>query len=150
MISQTAEYALRAIIFLGRLPDVPCSTSQIAAKTETPPESLAKIMRGLARVGIVESQPGLCGGFALVRDPSDLTVLDVACAVDAFHRIPKCPLGKPAHTSGLCPLQRRIDHLMAASDKSKGATIRSLLDEPNLVCTYPCVTEPSDSWTTRV
>ena len=144
MISQTAEYALRAIVFLGHQAGDACTTAQLAEVIEAPPSYLAKVMKGLTRVGIVESQRGLHGGFTLIRDPSDLTILDVICAVDAFHRIPRCPLGKPAHTSGLCPLHRRLDNVMAATESSlEQTTIGQLLEEPGLLCTLPCVSEPS-------
>ena len=150
MISQTAEYALRAIVFLGHRVGEPCTAAQLAAEIDAPSSYLSKVMKGLTRVGLVNSQRGVHGGFTLVRDPSDISVLDVICAVDTFHRIPRCPLGQPAHTSGLCPLHRRLDNVMAAAERSfEQTSIGELLEEPGLLCTLPCVSEPSLS-TARV
>ncbi len=118
MISQTAEYALRAIVFLGNQPGLPCTTAKLADEIEAPPSYLAKVMKGLTRAGIVESRRGLHGGFTMARDPSEVTILEVVDSVDAFHRISDCPLGRPAHTSGLCPLHRRLDDVMAADRKA--------------------------------
>ena len=85
MISQTAEYALRAIIFLASQAGEPSTTAQLAEETDAPPSYLAKVMKGLNRAGIVGSQRGLHGGFTLAREPHEVTVLEVVNAVDAFH-----------------------------------------------------------------
>ena len=143
MISQTAEYALRAIVYLGNQAGEPSTTAQLANEIDAPPSYLAKVMKGLTRAGIVGSQRGLHGGFTLARDPSDVTILDVVNAVDAFHRIPHCPLGRPAHTSGLCPLHRRMDNVMAAAENTlQHTSIGEVLEEPGLLCTLPCISEP--------
>jgi Rrf2 family protein len=143
MISRTAEYALRAIVFLGNQAGEPCTTAQLADEIEAPPSYLAKVMKGLSRAGIVGSQRGLHGGFTLARDPGDVTILEVVNAVDVFHRIPECPLGQPAHTSGLCPLHRRMDNVMAAAEMSlEQTTIGEVLEEPGLLCSLPCISEP--------
>ncbi len=63
MISQTSEYALRATIYLARHPSVSFTTRQIAEATGMPAGYLSKVLQTLARVGIVQSQRGLHGGF---------------------------------------------------------------------------------------
>lgn len=142
MISQTAEYALRAVVFLGNQRGAPCTTTQLAEGIQAPAGYLAKVMQGLNRAGIVRSQRGLHGGFTLARPASELTILDVVKAVDAFHRITRCPLGRPAHTSGLCPLHRRMDNVMAAAqDTFEHTTIGEVLEEPGLLCALPCTAE---------
>ncbi len=143
MISQTAEYALRAIVYLGNQAGTACTTAELAGEIDAPTSYLAKVMKGLTRAGIVASQRGLHGGFTLNRDPNDVTILEVVNAVDAFHRINECPLGRPAHASGLCPLHRRMDNVMEAAEESLGhMSIGEVLLEPGLLCTLPCVAEP--------
>lgn len=145
MISQTAEYALRAVVYLGNQAGTSCTTAQLAAGIDAPPGYLAKVMQGLSRSGIVRSQRGLHGGFTLALPASELSILDVVTAVDAFYRITRCPLGRPSHTSGLCPLHRRMDGVMAAAEKSfEHTTIGEVLEEPGLLCTLPCVVEATD------
>ena len=100
-------------------------------------------MQDLGHAKIVRSQRGLHGGFTLVREPRDLTILEVVNSVDAFYPITRCPLGKPGHTSGLCPLHQRIDNVMTAAEKALDhATIVELLLEPKLLCCLPCISEP--------
>ena len=61
MISQTAEYALRAVVYLSDQEQAR-TTSAIAEKTELPVGYLSKVMQGLVKSGLVHSQRGLHGG----------------------------------------------------------------------------------------
>lgn len=143
MISQTAEYALRAAVYLGNQVGQSCTTAQLAEEIDAPAGYLAKVMKGLSRAGIVRSRRGLHGGFTLAREPGELTILEVVNSVDTFHRIATCPLGRTGHTNGLCPLHRRMDGVMAAAEESLGhTTIGEVLQEPGLLCSLPCVVEP--------
>jgi Rrf2 family nitric oxide-sensitive transcriptional repressor len=93
VISQTAEYALRAVVFLASDPGAPRTTRQIAQVTRVPQSYLSKVLQGLGRAGIIASQRGLHGGSLLVRPASELTVFEVINAVEPIQRIRTCPLG---------------------------------------------------------
>jgi Rrf2 family protein len=130
MFSQTAEYALRAIVVLGSHRARPLTGREIATRTRVPAGYLSKVMRGLVRAGLVHAQRGPHGGFSLTRSLDRLNLLEVIEAVDPFKRIERCPLGLTAHRKGLCSLHRRLDEGMAlAEDLYRGTTIRGLLDE---------------------
>src|SRR5688572_19877331 len=103
MVSQTAEYALRAVVCLGSQADTPMTTQQIADATRVPAGYLSKVLQALGRAGLVHSQRGLHGGFTLGRPMDQLSVLDVINAVDPLKRIERCPLGLATHGTNLCP-----------------------------------------------
>jgi Rrf2 family protein len=129
VISQTAEYALRAIVWLASHPEETMSTHQIAVGTRTPAGYLARVMQKLARAGFVSSSPGRTGGFRLARPAAKLSVLEVVNAVDPIHRIDGCPLGIESHRDGLCPLHRRLDEVTAGTERAfRETTISDLLD----------------------
>ena len=131
MISQTVEYALRAIVCLAATPDQPQTAKQMAAATRVPLPYLSKVLQGLAREGLVDSQRGLHGGFTLARSPETLTVLDVVNAVDPLPRLRDCPLGIRSHGANLCPLHRRLDDAVAMVERSFAATtVAELLRTP--------------------
>ena len=131
MLSQTAEYALRIVVFLGTMKGRPATTSQIAATTRVPVGYLAKILQNLSRGGIVKSQRGLGGGSILARDPAELSVYDVATAIAPLPRIETCPLGLASHGTNLCPLHRRLDEATAMVEKAfRESSIADLLSEP--------------------
>lgn len=104
LISRTAEYALRAVIWLIQEPARSQTTRQIATGTRTPPDYTSKVLQALAKAGLVRSQRGLGGGFQFAGDPAQVTVLEVINAVDPLERIHTCPLGLKAHGKNLCPL----------------------------------------------
>ncbi len=117
MLSKTAEYALRAVVWLGREPDQRESADFLAEKTQVPRRYLHKVLQDLVRAGLVHSQSGPHGGYRLARSPKKITILDVVNAVAPLERIRHCPLGLPTHTR-LCPLHRELDQVYAATEKA--------------------------------
>src|SRR5215208_4108619 len=104
MISQSAEYSLRAVLCLAGEPARrPLTTQQIAERVKIPAGYLAKVLQVLGRGGIVTSQRGLNGGFALAVAPDALTLLTIVAAVEPSRRITECPIGHPDHAPNLCP-----------------------------------------------
>lgn len=130
MISQTADYALRAIVCMANQPESARTTEQIATEAHVPPGYLSKVLQTLGRANLVRSRRGLGGGFSLVRPVSEVSVLDVINAVDPIRRIAECPLGNEGHGVRLCPLHRRLDAAIAVIEESfRSCTIAELLSE---------------------
>lgn len=127
MLSQTSEYALRAVVCLGASPRQPLTTRAIADRTQVPYNYLSKVLQVLSKAGMVESQRGQGGGFVLTRSLDDLTMLDVINAVDPLKRIERCPLGLATHRTRLCPLHRRLDEGIAGIESLFGETTISEL-----------------------
>jgi Rrf2 family protein len=130
MLSQTAEYALRVIVFLATLRGTPATTNQIAAATRVPAGYLAKILQSLVRAKLIRSQRGPGGGSILARDPAHITVHDVITAIAPLPRIDTGPLDLPSHGTNLCPLHRRLDNAMAMVEQAfRDSLISDLLAE---------------------
>jgi len=138
IVSQTTEYALRAIVCLsqqakkekGQILTAPF----IAEQTKVPPGYLVKVLQSMCRAGLVQSQRGIGGGFSLACDPQKTTIYDVLQAVDELPRIEVCPLGNPLHTK-LCPLHQRIDAALESVEVAfKNTTIAELVDTQDPLC----------------
>ena len=96
-LSQTAEYALRAVARIAAQPaGEPLLARDLAADTRIPPEYLAKILRRLVQAGVLVSRRGRGGGFTLARKPAALCLRDVLTAVDALPRAGRCAFGLQA------------------------------------------------------
>lgn len=128
MISQTSEYALRAVVHLAKAGGGPAVAQEIADSTHVSVGYLHKILRLLARKGILVAQRGVGGGFSLARTPEEISVLDVLRVTEnELVRIAACPLGIEGH-SELCPLHRMLDSQIAAIEKVfESTTIGDLL-----------------------
>lgn len=137
MISQSTEYALRAVVWLATHPDAQLSTARIAEVTRVPAGYLSKVLQGLARGGIVVSNPGRAGGFRLTRPPEEITILDVVNAVDPIPRIRRCPLDLESHGQELCPLHQRLDGVLASVESAFAeTTIADLVGNPSRIKSF--------------
>jgi Rrf2 family protein len=143
VLSQTTEYALRAVAHLAAQPgDQSPTTLQISQASKVPSNYLAKVLQALSRAGIIRSQRGRGGGHVLARDPAKLTVLEVVNAVDPLPRIQSCPLGLEHHIE-LCPLHRRLDNVAAlVEDSFRQTTIAELTPDATRpsrrACQFAC------------
>jgi Rrf2 family protein len=96
MISSTAEYALRAIVYLaqharnGRVP-----AAEVAANLGIPANYLGKILHELARAGVLKSTRGKNGGFSLATSEDKLSLYRVVSLFDDLGNGSKCLLGRP-------------------------------------------------------
>lgn len=130
MFSQTAEYGLRAVVWLASHADVPQRTGEIAKVAHVPPGYLPKVMQMLGRAKIVKSQPGPRGGFRLARPAREIAVLDVINAIEPIERITECPLGLAKHKGRLCPLHLRLDAARAMiEDAFRSCSIADLVED---------------------
>jgi Rrf2 family protein len=141
MLSQTVEYALRAVVYLARKAPEGVTTEEVANVTQVPKAYLSKVLQGLARGGVVRSQRGVGGGMTLVKTPKTLTILEVVNCVEPIGRIQTCPLGLEAHGVHLCPLHRRLDDALAlVEDAFRKTTVAEVLPEPMTsvpLCSFP-------------
>lgn len=131
MLSKTTEYALRAVVFMAK-GDGNNITSQLIAEAICVPEGyMSKVLNTLARNGIVTSQRGPTGGFALIADPQSLTMLDIVQAVEPLPKIQNCPLHLTEHTGNLCPLHAFLAELVSVvENKLASTTVGDIIHAP--------------------
>lgn len=143
MLSQTVEYALRAVAYLGQNAPQAKTTKQIATVTKVPAAYLSKVLQSLNRAEIVKTQRGVGGGVSLARSPDALSILDVVNAVDPIQRIKSCPLDLASHGVKLCPLHRRLDDaLKGIEDAFRDTNLAEILAEPSEsvpLCDFPSI-----------
>jgi len=149
VISQTAEYALRAITFLADHEGESHTSDAISSVTKVPAGYLAKILQGMVKAGLIRSQRGPYGGFSLVISRDELTVLDVIQAVDPIHLVESCPLHLRSHLKSLCPLHHLLGEIQEDIHRRLGTvSIGSLLqqqdrDGPLPLCDFPRQQDPN-------
>lgn len=95
MLSQTGEYALRAVMHLARAErDAPLKIDEIAADLGIPRNYLAKVLHRLAQDGLLESSRGPAGGFQLAVAPGRLPLARILEPFDPIGSEPRCLLGR--------------------------------------------------------
>ena len=80
-IRATTDYAIRAVLYLA-LKGERCSSREIAEAMDIPRDLLVQIAISLRRSSIIEAQSGKYGGYALLKDPSDITLYDLVHAME--------------------------------------------------------------------
>jgi len=96
-ISRKIDYAIRAMIHLATIPEgtvVPFR--EIGRQMDVPEDFLAKILKTLVDQGLVKSTRGPHGGYALARNPVDVSFLDVIEAVEGPVALNVCLDGEDA------------------------------------------------------
>ncbi len=98
MLSQTAEYALRAVLYLADHCDegpVPVRVDEIAGDLGIPANYLSKTLQTLVKDRVLRSVRGPRGGFCLARTPDQVTLYDVIAPYGDLDADRKCLLGRP-------------------------------------------------------
>jgi Rrf2 family protein len=143
MLPKTAEYALRAAVWLGREAGDIQSADELADATKVPRRYLHKVLQDLVHAKLVRSQPGPGGGYALAKPPQKIAILDVVNAVAPLERIRNCPLGLSSHTS-LCPLHKELDKVYAATETALSrVTIAHLINSKSQILPLCDVRRPA-------
>ena len=95
-ISEAASLGLHTMVLLAGEPGRRLATREIAGRLGASEAHLAKVLQRLARAGLVESTRGPRGGFILVENRGNATLLEVYEAVDGPLVETDCLLGSPA------------------------------------------------------
>lgn len=107
MMNQATGYAATALGFVAAAGGKPVLVKEIAEGTEIPNAYLAKIVNSLARKGILATQRGIGGGVTLNRPPMEITMFDLAVALDDPSIKTTCMLGTAeCSDERACPAHR--------------------------------------------
>ncbi|NOY88527.1 MAG: Rrf2 family transcriptional regulator [FCB group bacterium] len=97
IFSPTAQYAMRAMIYLARQSNgKPVRVVQIAQAEGIPKQFLSKILHILRQKGLVKAVRGPGGGFLLADRYERITINRIVKAIDSDYSLEdKCILGLP-------------------------------------------------------
>jgi Rrf2 family protein len=88
--SQATNYALHTMLYFVSLPPgTTIGVQQLASLQALSPTYLSKILTKLVKAGLVESTPGIHGGYTLTKNKAEISFLDVIQAIEgtasSFH-----------------------------------------------------------------
>ncbi|MBI3359717.1 MAG: Rrf2 family transcriptional regulator [Chloroflexi bacterium] len=129
-ITRQADYAVRAVLEIAKLPDGRrASTSEIARQQGIPLTFLAKIVAQLAVSGIVHTTLGAHGGVTLARSPESISMLEVIEAIDGPITLNACVAdGAYCVYSNDCPVRDVWCDVQAGlADKLRSTTFAQLI-----------------------
>lgn len=114
-INRKTDYAIRVVLSLAKRPyGARLSTGTIQQETLVPRSFLQRIVAELARLGIIETNPGPKGGVQLAKQPGQINLKDViegfngpVMLSDCLCAPGYCPLGEK------CPVRFRFGKIQA-------------------------------------
>jgi len=113
--TKRADYGLMAMHYIAVHDGLgSVSAKRIAEEFGIPPELLAKVLQRLAKRRLIVSQNGPKGGYALARQPNEITVGEVIRALEGPISIVSCIDHSGCPQEPRCNLKRPVQKLQAA------------------------------------
>ena len=91
-ITRESDYAMRVVRAL--IGETRLSVSDICEREAITAPFAYKILKKLQNAGIVKGYRGVRGGYALKKDPAELTLYDIYTAIDSDMSIIECLNGR--------------------------------------------------------
>lgn len=117
-LSRLTDYAVVALFHLWRDAPQQKTAAQLALETGLPEPTLVKILKTLARAGLVSSRRGSSGGYYLGKDTGrTISVKRIIEAMEGRIALTTCietPVKNECAISSLCPVQGRWTVVNAA------------------------------------
>lgn len=89
--SQATNYALHTMLyFVAFPPGKTVGVQQLAELQKLSPTYLSKILTKLVKAGLIESTPGINGGYKLTRNKADISFLEVIHAIEGTASLFHC------------------------------------------------------------
>ena len=120
-LSKKSEYALIAIRHIAAQRGVMVSAKEISDAYHIPFDLLAKVLQKLAKAGLVVSQHGVRGGYALAGRPEEVRVASIINAVEGSHPvIAQCLSGGPQSCDvfSVCTIKSPLSKVQANIDSA--------------------------------
>ena len=120
MLSNTCNYAVRSLIYLGKysVDGTKIGIKKISSDLLIPTPFLGKILQNLVKQKILVSTKGPNGGFGLGKKPEEISLYDIVSIVDGDDYFKICLIGHhPCSTHEAeekpCPVHSRFGPIRA-------------------------------------
>src|SRR5262245_9578138 len=92
--SQATNYALHTMLYFVAQPlGTTIGVQQLAEHQKLSPTYLSKILTKLVKANLIQSAPGVNGGYRLTKPKDDLSFLDVIQAIEGTASLFECGAG---------------------------------------------------------
>lgn len=122
-LNRITDYAIVVLAQMAREPDRLVTAPYLAQDSGVPLPTVAKVLKDLAREGVLASERGAHGGYRLARAPGDISVLEIVRALEGPVSLTACVDGTEGNCDVelLCPMRGnwdRVNHAIRAALES--------------------------------
>ncbi|MDS4068340.1 MAG: SUF system Fe-S cluster assembly regulator [Candidatus Competibacter sp.] len=89
-ITREADYGILLMTCLAQAGGQPRSAAALAQQRRLPLPMVSKILKALARAGLLTSQRGAQGGYSLARPPAEISAANIIGALEGPLAITEC------------------------------------------------------------
>lgn len=124
-ISKLTDYATVIMAELAGEPGRRMPASRLAERTRLEPPTVSKVLKTLARAGLIESERGVRGGYRLTQSADEIPVAAIIRAMEGPIALTECAL-----EPGIC--SREQDCSLRGNWRRIGETVESALEQLTL------------------
>ncbi len=142
-LTKKTDYALIALAYLARRTGELVSARELAGLSRVPQPILTNILKTLAHAGLVSSERGATGGYALARPASSITLHEMITAIEGPVHLVQCLPDGDAHRTTCelesCCVIRLPAHRVHGRLKEflQGVTLAELVDDDKVTLGVP-------------
>lgn len=136
MITRETDYGIRCVIHLASTRDELTNVEKISTKQKIPKAFTAKILQKLVKANIVKSTKGIGGGFALAKDPSNISLFEIVSALQSPMEANICVIDRSqCERNSYCSVHPVWVELQETlKEKLSSYTIQILLEKEKKYC----------------
>ena len=131
LLSKTAEYGIRAVLYIALNSSKYITTKEIAKELKIPQHFLAKVVQKLVKSKIIYSRRGKNGGLVLKKSPDKVKIIDIVLALEGDDLFKRCVLGLPnCSDKNPCPVHQNWSIIREQIKQMlSGRTLKELLND---------------------
>lgn len=121
-LSRLTDYAVVILAQMAREKDGLLSAAELSRRTALTETTVSKILKLLARGGLIDSVRGMNGGYRLGKEAKELAINDIITAMEGPIALTACVEGSPDNCAleGVCALNGRWSEVNAAIKTALG------------------------------
>lgn len=137
-MTKQADYGIVLLTQMSTNRDRFHNAPELADEAHLPQPTVSKILKQLARNGLLESHRGVKGGYNLARNPAEISAAEIISALDGPIAITECIDDGPGECSqeAICPLRGNWQRInLAIREALEQISLEDLLlpQSPDLV-----------------
>lgn len=133
-IGRLTDYGIVLMSYMAAHRERAHNASEVAEEVHLPVPTVSKLLRELVRGGLLESQRGAKGGYALARDPSHISVAQIITALEGPIALTACSateLALDCEHEPLCPVRGHWTRINRAIRTAlEGVTLAEMASPP--------------------
>jgi len=135
-LTLSVSYAVGVLLQIDQLAeDGPLTAARIARGCRFPPRFLYRVLRRLVDAGLLRGVSGPGGGYALAKEPDQITLLDIVSGVESAP--------SPTVLSSVCTRQKAAIALINQISQESATEFAAKLSEVTLADLATCEATPA-------